>query len=134
MRIFDSIRGHFALLAKRQLETLPEGAPFTIISVVSTVPREEDWKVVIKPASGKSNSIYVTDILRVYTWLVSSKGGQWATSSEIQDVVNQQCINKKSSSYIMSLLSTFDDVESKKGRDAAIRFVLHREKFGKPIQ
>lgn len=127
MRIFDSIRGHFALLEKHQLETLPKGAPFTIIE-------EKDWRVVIEPASGKSNSIYVTDILRVYTWLVSFKGGQWATSSEIRDVVNQQCINKKSSSYIMSLLSTFDDVESKKGRDAAIRFVLHREKFGKPIQ
>jgi hypothetical protein len=63
MRILDSIRGHFALLVKRPLETLSEGSPFSITRVVSTVPREEDWTVVVRPAGGKPNSIYVSVVL-----------------------------------------------------------------------
>lgn len=134
MRIYDSIRGHFALLVKRQLKTLSTGAPFVITRVVSMNQRQKDWIVTIKPMSGKKpSSIYISDILRVYTWMVGENNFEWTSLKEIQQLVEKSQINLAQAPYIMALIETFDDVESRAGEDAAIRVMQHREKFGDPV-
>jgi hypothetical protein len=135
MRIFDSLRGHFSLLTKRQLKTLSEGSPFVVMRVVSTKKREGDWSVVIKPLNGKAeNSIYISDILRVYAWIISTKMDKWVTLKDIQNVIEKSGINLAQASYTMALMATFDDVESQEGKDAAIMLVSHRKKFGPPVK
>ena len=132
MRIFDSVRGHFALLTNRQLKTLSEGSAFLVTRVVSTTERQGDWLVVIKPVNGKNeNSIYISDILRTYAWIVSNRTDEWETLKEIQNIIEQSGINLAQASYIMALMATFDDVESREG---AIKLVSHRTKFGPPVK
>lgn len=135
MRIFDSLRGHFALLTRRQLKTLSEGSPFLVTRVVSNTERQGDWLIVIKPVKGTSeNSIYISDILRVYAWVISNRMDKWVTFKEIQKIIEESGINLAQTSYIMALIATFDDVESREGDDAAIMLVSHRKKFGPPVK
>jgi hypothetical protein len=135
MRIFDEMRGHFALLTKRQLETLAEQAQFIIVRVVSTSSKQSDWTVVIRPVNSKyTNAIYLSDVLRVYTYLLSERWKDWIKLDDIQSVIEKSRINIKQSSYIMALLATFDDVESRKGKDAAIRYIAHREIYGLAVK
>ncbi len=125
MRIFESIQGHFALLTGEQLSTLARGSVFTIARVIPENERQKGW--IIELAVGKRGNtaaIYVTDLLSVYTWLVSSKWGAWATTGEVDEFVAKNCVNKYQTSYAMALLNTFDDIETKSGRSAAIRFVM----------
>lgn len=135
MRIFDSLRGHFALLIKRKLKTLSEGSPFIVTRVVSMAKRQEDWSVIIKPVKGTSeNSIYISDILRIYTWIISNKTDQWVTLKDIQNIIDKSGINLTQASYIMALMATFDDIESREGENAAIRLISHRKKYGPPVK
>lgn len=134
MRIFDSLRGHFSLLVNRELKTLSEGAPFLVTRVVSMTKRQEDWSVIVKPVKGKSeNPIYISDILRVYAWIISNKMDQWVTLKDIQNVIEKSGINLMQASYIMALMATFDDIKTHESDDA-IMLVSHREKYGPPIK
>jgi hypothetical protein len=133
MRIFDQIRGHFALLENYQFCTLSEDAPFIITRVKAKTPRQRDWAVVIRPLNGKNeNLIYVTDILIVYAWICSTH--QWMSLKKVEEEVKNSGINLAQSSYIMALLATFDDVETKRGENAAIRHISHDKKYGKPAK
>ena len=53
MKIFDQIRGHFALLVNYKFRTLSEDAPFIITRVKAKTPRQSDWAVVIRPLNAK---------------------------------------------------------------------------------
>lgn len=136
MRIADSLRGHFALLTNRQLKTLSEGAPFMVTRAVSMTKQQSDWGLIIKPVNGTSeNIIYISDILRVYAWIISNsnKKNKWVTLKEIQKIIEKSSINLAQSSYIMALMATFDDIEYREGADAAIMLVMHREQYGPPV-
>jgi hypothetical protein len=52
----------------------------------------------------------------------------------VDEEVKKSGVNLAQSPYIMALLETFDDVEIKRGKDAAIRHICHAEKFGKPVK
>ena len=133
MRIFDEIRGHYALLVGHKFHTLSENSPFIITRVKAKTPRHSDWAVVIRPVQGKyENRIYVTDILKIYAWICSTH--QWMSLKQIQEEVKNSGVSQAQSSYIMALLTTFDDVEGRKGEDAAIRHMPHNEKFGQPVK
>jgi hypothetical protein len=128
MRIFDEIRGHFALLLGHEFQTLSENKPFIITRVRATTSRQREWAIVIRPIHGKKeNHIYVTDILKVYAWICSTH--RWMNLKQIQEEVKISGVNQAQSSYIMALLTTFDDVECREGEDAAIRYISHREKY-----
>lgn len=131
MRIFDEIRGHFALLVNHEFRTFSEDAHFVITRVKATSPRQSDWAIVIRAVNGKNeNPIYVTDILKVYAWICSAH--RWMSLREVVQEVKNSGVNLAQSSYIMPLLETFDDVEVRRGKDAAIRHVSHEERFGSP--
>ncbi|MEP7133609.1 MAG: hypothetical protein ABI904_01635 [Chloroflexota bacterium] len=134
MRILDSIRGHFALLANRELHTLSEKAPFVVTRVVSTTKTQSDWTVEIRPLNGKSNLIYISDILKVYAWIMHNKMSGWVTRKDIQGVIEESRINKKQASYILALMATFDDFKPREGNEAAIKYISHKEKFGSPVK
>ena len=130
MRILGLIRGHFALLTGRELETLPRGSKFVVerVLVAKESKARANWLIRIKPLRGDNyQSVYLSDILRAYTWAVTKR--DWIPRREIEDVV---LIGKAQSTYTMALVATFDDIESRSGTNAAIRYVEHSEIFGEP--
>ena len=133
MRIFDSVRGHFALITKQQFKTLSEGSPFVVTRVVSSVKREGDWSVLVKPLNGKKEiPVYISDILRVYSWMIDNKMDEWVTLKDIQDIIKKSKINLVQASYSMALLATFDDIKAREGAKAAIMLVSHRNEHTSP--
>ncbi len=135
MRILDELRGHFALLTKRKFKTLSEEAPFVITRVVSTSKRQSEWIVVVRPLTGKNDiRIYISDMLQVYSWMMNNRWEQWTTLKDIQGVIDKSRINLAQTSYLMALMATFDDIESRRGEDAAIRLVTHREEYGMSVE
>ncbi len=138
MRIFDALRGHFALMTGRQLCDLGMGDSFIVERVVNpSEPVEdqlEDWLIVLRPRGGGDRSaILLTDVLRVYTQLVCSRCGDWYTPEDIQAVIESSGANPEHCAHIMALLATFDDIESQSGGESAIRYVPHWELYGGPV-
>ena len=121
MRILDELRGHFALLTKRKLKTLSEEAPFVITRVGSVSKLESDWTVTVRPLTGKNTKlIYISNMLRVYSWIMNNRWEQWTTLKDIRGVIEKSGINVAQPSYLMALMATFDDIESRCGEDAGI--------------
>jgi uncharacterized protein YneF (UPF0154 family) len=125
MRLFDSIQGHFSLYVGRKLSTLAQGAEFEVVRVIPQNERQVGWVIELGVGKKKNASlIYITDILRVYTWVVSACWGNWVTTKEMEKFISDNCINKKQVSYMMALLATFDDIEHKTGKEASIRYII----------
>lgn len=114
MEIFNMIRGHFALLIDKPFYTPAKGKKFTIESINT---KEGDWQLVLKISTGKQAKVYISDILRVYTHLVSAN--HFLTQTEIENQWNSKpdmnwtgrLITQGSISYILPLISTFSDIE-----------------------
>lgn len=132
MRLFDEMRGHFALLQGRKLETLGDKSGFYITRVASQPKKPANWVVEITLESGNQDLIYCTDIIRVYLFLIHNRWQSKATMKDL-DEIRPYLVNKESISYIMALLNTFDDVELVSGRPYAIRYVSHEDQFGDPV-
>jgi hypothetical protein len=135
MRIFDSIRGHFALLTGLRLTTVAGEASFTIDRVVSTEESPaSDWIMHITiTSSGKKAQIYVSDILNVYTGMINTywdkSGTRWVTLAEMQKIIEKVSVSQAIASYVMALLATFDDIQSRKEPNSAIRYIPFREHY-----
>ena len=69
MEIFNIIRGHFALLVGKPMKTIAKGKQFNIESVST---KEGDWQIVLNISTGNQVAVYISDILRVYTHIVST--------------------------------------------------------------
>lgn len=125
MRLFESIRGHFALMTGDEFRTLSRGSAFSIARVIPENERQKGWIIELTVGKqGNPATIYVTDLLRIYTWLVSSKWGAWATMQEVDEYAATNCVNQRATSYMLPLLATFDDIETRAGNSAGIRFVF----------
>jgi hypothetical protein len=122
MEIFSMIRGHFALLLNKSMTTPVQGKEFRIENVST---KEGEWQIVLKISTGKQAKIYISDILRVYTYIVSSN--RPLTQSEIADFVESNCISKAITSYVIPLLATFSDIEISKDPKLTISFIPLRE-------
>jgi hypothetical protein len=72
MEIFNLIRGHFALLIDKPMTTPAQEKPFAIESVGT---KEEDWQIVLKVSTGNTDKVYISDLLRVYAFVVSNGFG-----------------------------------------------------------
>lgn len=129
MRIFDSLQGHLAQLVGRDLQTLSQGKKFTIDRVIPENERQVEWLIELSVGEkGNKDHVYITDLLRAYTWLVSNHWDSWATRKELSAYMdtefgNGKFVSNQNSSYMMAILATFDDVEKKEGRGAEIKFV-----------
>ncbi len=124
MRIYDSIQGHLAQLVGRDLHTLSQGKKFVVTRVIPKHKKQKEWLIELSVGEqGNKQNIYITDILRVYTWLVSEHWEIWTTITDLEEFISANCVSSKNASYMMALLATFDDIEKKEGRGAAIRFV-----------
>lgn len=118
MRIWDSIRGHFALMEGKTLHTLAQHKPFTIQRVI---PKngEADWVIVLSVGDeDRPQYVYITDMLKVY-FLIIRNGGGWRPRKQIEEDVD---ISKFQTSYLMAMMTTFDDIEANKEGNA-IRYV-----------
>ena len=125
MRIYDALQGHLAQLVGRELHTLAQEKIFIIERVVPENDKQVEWLIKLAVGEkGNEQSIYLTDILRVYTWVVSINWGKWITVTDMEKFISssQDIVSKKNASYMMSILATFDDVESRTGQGAAIKF------------
>ncbi len=122
MEIFNLIRGHFALLVDQPMQTPTQGKRFHIESVNM---KEGDWQMLLRISTGKTAKVYISDILRIYTFLVSSN--RPVTQSEIDAFVKSDCLTQGTGSYIIPLLETFSDIEIEKEPKLTIRFVTLRE-------
>jgi hypothetical protein len=124
MRIYDSLQGHLTQLVGRELYTLAQKKKIIIERVIPQKGRQVEWLIKLSVGTqGNTQSIYITDILRVYTWVVSNHWESWATITELDSFISENCVSQKNASYMMAILATFDDIEKKEGRGAAIRFV-----------
>ena len=90
MQIFNLIRGHFALLIDKPMETPAKSKPFVIKSVST---KEGDWQITLEISTGNAEKIYVSDILRVYTFIVSSN--RPLTQAEVDKFAEKNCITKQ---------------------------------------
>jgi hypothetical protein len=132
MRIYDSIQGHLAQLVGRDLYTLSEKKKFCIERAVPQNERQVEWLIELSVGEkGNKQHIYLTDILRVYTWLVSEHWDKWAGITELESFISENCITKKHASYMMAVLATFDDIEKREGQGAAIKFMPKSAAFKK---
>jgi hypothetical protein len=124
MEIFSMIRGHFALLKNKPMTTPKYRKEFRIESVSA---KEGDWQMVLNLSTGKQSKVYFSDILRVYTFIVSSN--RPLTQAEIDSFVIANCVTKGSTSYIIPLIATFSDIEISQEPKWTIRFIPLRETF-----
>lgn len=122
MEIFNMVRGHFALLVNRPFKTPVQGKEFTITSVST---KEGDWQIVLKISTGKQAKVYISDILRVYTFIVSSN--RPLTQTEIEHEVQRNCVTKGITSYVIPLVGTFSDIKITREPELMIQFVPLRE-------
>ena len=128
MEIFNMIRGHFALL-NTPLRTPSQGKEFT---VDSDKTKASTWQIVLKLSTGKPARVYVSDILRVYTHIVSS-GKQ--TQTQIDNFVQSHCLTNGGASYIIPLIETFSDIRvSKEGKNVTIQFIPLPETLKSPAE
>ena len=123
MEIFNTVRGHFALLVGKPMRTIAQGKPFSIDSVST---KEGDWQIILNLSTGKKGAVYISDILRVYTFVVSNNRPM--TQVEIDKFVKSQCLSKAITPYVIPLLSTFTDIEVSREPKLTIRFIPLREK------
>ena len=126
MRIYDTIQGHLEQLVGHDLYTLSLGKKFRVERVMPKTQRQVEWLMELAVGEkGNKQHIYITDILRVYTWLVSNYWDKWARITDIEKFISShnEFVSKKNASYMMALLATFDDIEHRKGQGAAIKFV-----------
>jgi hypothetical protein len=124
MEIFNMVRGHFALLINKPFKTPAQGKEFSIESVST---KEGDWQIVLNISTGKQAYIYISDILRVYTFIVSSN--RPITQAQIDDFVKSNCLSRAITSYVLPILSTFSDIEFSQGEKPTIQFVPLRENW-----
>jgi len=117
MEIFNMIRGHFALLVNKPMMTPAQGKEFSIDSVST---KEGDWQIVLNISTGKQAKVYISDILRIYTFIVSSN--RLLTQAEIDGFVESNCVSKGITSYAIPLIATFSDIEVSKEQKLMIRF------------
>ncbi len=122
MEIFNMVRGHFALLINKPMKTPAQGKEFSI-DRVST--KEGDWQIILNISTGKQAKVYISDILRVYTFIVSSN--RPLTQSEIEVFVNSNCLSKAITSYVIPLIATFSDIEVSLEPKLTMRFIPLRE-------
>lgn len=122
MEIFNLVRGHFALLVGKPMKTIAQGKPFSIDSVST---KEGDWQLVLNYSTGTKGGVYISDILRVYTYIVSSNHP--LSQVEIDNFVQSQCLSKAITPYVIPLLSTFTDIEVSREPKLTIRFIPLRE-------
>jgi hypothetical protein len=122
MEIFNMIRGHFALLIGKTMMTPIQGKEFCIERVNT---KEGDWQIVLNVSSGKQAKVYISDILRVYTFIVSSN--RPLTRVEVNRFVESNCLSKAITSYVIPLIATFSDIEVCKEPKLTIRFIPLRE-------
>lgn len=125
MRIYDSLQGHLAQLVGRDLHTLAQEKKFRIERVLPKNEKQVEWLIKISVGNhGNEQSIYLTDILRVYTWMVESHWNKWATISDLEKYIsnNKEFVSKQNASYMMAILATFDDIEKMEGQGSAIKF------------
>jgi hypothetical protein len=124
MEIFNMIRGHFALLINKPLTTPAQGKEFHIESVST---KEGDWQIVLNISTGKQAKVYISDILRVYTYVVSSN--RPLTQAEIDVFVGNECLSKAITSYVIPLIATFSDIEVSQDPKWSIRFIPLKEAY-----
>jgi hypothetical protein len=73
------------------LKTLSQGKTFTIERVVRDVKnlrQKADWLVVIKPSQRNERSVYLSDILRTYAWIIDHRRGTWIYRKDIEKEKN----------------------------------------------
>jgi hypothetical protein len=124
VEIFNMVRGHFALLIGKALSTPAKGKPFHIESVST---KEGDWQIVLRISTGKEAAVYISDILRVYTFIVSCNCP--LSQSEIDKYVKSNCLSKAITPYVIPLIGTFSDIEILKEPKFSIRFIPLREQI-----
>jgi hypothetical protein len=129
MRIYDSLQGHLAQLEGHDLHTLSQGKKFVIDRVFPDSKREVEWLIELSVGEkGNIGHVYLTDLLRSYTWLVSNHWESWATRKQLSAFMDDEFesgkfVSNQNSSYMMAILATFDDVEKRDGQEAAVKFV-----------
>jgi hypothetical protein len=124
MEIFNLIRGHFALLIDKPLYTPTHAREFRIDGLATI---ESDWFIVLKISTGNKQRIYISDLLRVYTHLLSNAKHPALTQTEITNFMADYCVKSGGSSYVIPLLGTLDDIEVIREPKITIRFILPKE-------
>lgn len=122
MEIFNMVRGHFALLLNKPFKTPAQGKEFSKeFSIVSVNTQEGDWQLVLKISTGNPAGIYISDILRVYTYIVSSH--RPLSQAEIDHYVEKNCVTKGITSYVIPLIGTFSDIKISREPKLTIEFI-----------
>jgi hypothetical protein len=118
MEIFNLIRGHFALLIGKPMNTPAKEKPF-IIEAVGT--KEGDWQLVLKISTGNLEKVYISDLLRVYAYIVSNYPNS-LSQAQIDKFMKKNCVTQRTS-YVIPLLDTFLDIKIEKEPNFSIRFI-----------
>lgn len=106
MELFNMVRGHFALLINKPFKTPSQGKKFSIKNVNTN---EGDWQIILEISTGKEAKVYISDILRVYTFIVSSN--RPLRQAEVDRFVEDNCLTNGITSYVIPLLGTFSDIK-----------------------
>ena len=122
MEIFNMVRGHFALLINKPFKTPAQGKEFTIAKVST---KEGDWQIVLKISTGNYAKVYISDILRVYTFIVSSN--RPLSQAEVDDYVQKACLTNGITPYVIPLIGTFSDIKISREPQLTIEFIPLRE-------
>ena len=118
MEIFNLVRGHFALLINKPMVTPAKGSKFHIQSIST---KEGDWQIVLMISTGNKVGIYISDILRVYTFIVSSN--RPLLQAEVDKFVRQNCLSTAITPYVIPLIGTFSDIKMSTELPKTIKFV-----------
>jgi len=117
MEIFNGIRGHFALLIDKPMETPADLKPFVIKSVST---KRGEWQIVLEISTGNTEKVYISDILRVYAFIVDATHP--LTQTEVHKYAEKNCLANRTS-YVIPLLATFSDIKIKSEPELTIQFI-----------
>ena len=121
MEIFNLMREHFALLIDKPLTTPAQEKPFSIKSVGT---QEGDWQIVISVSTGNTDKVYLSDLLRVYTFIVTNHPKS-LSQAEIDKFMKENCVTRRTS-YVIPVLGTFSDIKIEKESNLKISFIPPR--------
>jgi hypothetical protein len=120
MELFKLIRGHFLQLANQTFRTPADKHPFHVDSEATL---GSDWQIVCRISTGNLHGVYISDLLRIYTFLINYARDEPRTQAQIQKFVETECVSDQITSYAIPLLATFKDIEVKYSPHFTIRFV-----------
>jgi hypothetical protein len=95
--------------------------------ITDAIATNNGWQILLKISTGNTRSIYISDILNIYTHITYSE--KTFSQAQISEFIEKHCLTNGIESYVIPLLETFSDIEVVRKPTFGIRFITPQEQL-----